>query len=254
METAASLPVMFAPAPFYERFGMARRAGFSLVEIGGWTHLNLSRVTEELGKNSLRLAAMTGAEQYSLLDPGAREEFLEYLSQSVAVAKSFGCRNLVIQSGDRGVEPVAPPAGPAESADFTGRAAAVQTLMEAVDQARRAGVTLFLKPAPLGPGRPLAYLHTNSSAGSLVKVINSPSLRLLFTFSPSQPADAAAAATFLKYREYIGHVHIEDVEPGGAKAVLDGVPGVAGTVGLLLRTSGDGEACVRTAREMFEQH
>lgn len=250
MEIAAPLQTMFTDAPFYERFGKAGRAGFTLVEIGDWTRLDLSRVTEELSRHSLRLAAMTGADAFSLIDPAAHGEFLEYLSQSLAVAKSFGCERLIVQSADRGTEPAEPPASPAESADFTGRAAAAQALMDAADKAARAGVTLLLKAAP-ATGQSFSYLHTNSSAGSLVKVINSPALRLLFTFSLSRPIEDAAVSTFRKYQEYVGHVHVGEANLRVIGSVLADGFGYDGTVGLMVSTKGEEEKRIEEIRSVF---
>ncbi len=211
MEKALSLQSMFTDVPFYERFGKARPAGFHLVELGGWTELDLSRVREELSARGLRLYAMTGADRFSLTDPAVREAFHEYLSQSIAVAKSFGCGNLIVrpEGGSFGSAPAQ--ASPADSADFTGRAAAVQTLMEAAGKAERAGVRLLLKPGPAS-GCAGQYLRTNSSAGSLVKVVNSPALRLLYMIDPARGMEDGAAATFAKYRNQVGHVHVGDGE------------------------------------------
>ena len=209
MEKAVSIQAMFTDLPFYERFGKARRAGFSLVEFGDWTKLDLSRVTEELAAHALGLWAITGADTFSLTDPDTRGGFLEYLSQSIAVAKSFGCRNLIIQSADKDDDTAEFNTEPTESADFTSRAAATRTLMEAAQKAERAGVTLFLKPAPMLAGS-LSYLHTNSSAGSVVKVINSPALRLLFDISLMRKMEDDIVSTFRRYKDYIRYVHIGD--------------------------------------------
>ena len=100
MDKAVSIQSMFTDAPFYERFGRAGRAGFTHVEFGKWTELDLSRVREELSASGVRLYAMTGADSFALTDPAIRKEFHEYLSQSIAVAKVIGCGNLIIRSAE----------------------------------------------------------------------------------------------------------------------------------------------------------
>ncbi len=258
MEIAVSLHDLFTASPFYDRFAKARQAGFSLVEIGDWTKLDLSRVTEELGRHSLRLSAMTGAGRFSLTDPDACEPFLEYLSQSIAVAKSFDCRKLVIQSADSGSaisvpKTAAVPESDADffgGADFLGRAAAMHTLTRAAEKAARAGVTLFLKPAFLS-GESFSYLHTNSSAGSLVRAVDSPALRLLFTFSLTHPIEDSVAATFGRYKDYIGYVHIGEANLWVIRAVLDEGLRYDGTVGLLHQGGMDEADWLREIAEVF---
>ena len=261
MKKAVSIQTMFTDLPFYERFGRARRAGFGLVEFGDWTKLDLSRVTEELAAHTLGLWAITGADKFSLTDPDIRGEFLEYLSQSIAVAKSLGCRNLIVQSADREDDDPEFGADSTESADFTGRAAATRTLMEAAGKAERAGVTLFLKPAPMLAGS-LSYLHTNSSAGSVVKVTNSPALRLLFDVGVMRKMEDDIVSTFRRYKDYIRYVHIggaNDSLPadcGGAnlhliKTVLENDLAYDGAVGFVFNASENELLCLNEIAAVF---
>lgn len=260
MEKTVSLQSMFTNLPFYERFGRAKQAGFDQVELGGWTELDLSRVRKEIAASGVRLHALTGADSFDLTDPAIREEFHEYLSQSVAVAKGLGCGNLIVQSAGNADAGADPQASPADSADFTGRAAAVQTLMEAAEKAERAGVRLLLKPGTMRPA--VAPLHTNSSAGSLVKVIQSPALRLLFTIEPAQWAGGGIEAAFGKYSKQIGYVHIggEGKEKAGGfwrtklrpvRDVLQKGLGYKGGIGFDFRPDGGEEACLTEIADVF---
>lgn len=257
MKKAVSIQTMFTNLPFYERFAEARKAGFDLVEFGDWTQLDLGRVAEELAANNLRLSSVMGADTFDLTDPDVGEEFLEYLSQSIAVAKSFACRNLIVQSADKRGDDERGDASPTDSADFSGRAAATRALMDAAKKAERAGATLFLKPMPMR-GRSFSYLHTNPSAGSVVKVINSPALRLLFSITHMRTMDDDSVAALRKYKDQVGYVHVGaaapgsgDIDPRLVKTILEKELGYDGIIGFVLTAGENGRVWLEQAAAAF---
>lgn len=241
MNTSISIETMFGDLPFYDRFGKAREAGVDWVEFSGWTSLDFSRITEELRQNNLGLASIAGSDRHSLVDPGQRDDFLEFLSQSIAVAKSFDCRNLIIETGsDGGSTPLAH----ASRDDFVKASAATRTLDDAARKAARAGVTLYLKPVRLGVTRTIG-LESIPSSGDVVKMVNSPALRLLLDTRQAALAGGAEAA-LRRFRELIGYVHIGarlgPEELAGFRRTLDEV-GYGGMVGFAYPSaSDDGDA------------
>ena len=194
---------MFADRPFYERFALARAAGFDFVEFGDWTDLDFTRVTAELRANDLRLASIAGSLGHALDDPDRREDFLEFLSQSIAVAKNFACGNLIIEAGGDSL------LYRETGGDFARIAAITRALMDAAEKARRSGVTLLLKPSDTHKD-PHAILHTTSAAVEVVKVVNSPDLRLVYDVTQMQAMEGDIIATIRKYRDLIGYVQIGD--------------------------------------------
>lgn len=237
MKKSISIETMFGDLPFYDRFGKVREAGVDWVEFSGWTELDFSRITEELQQNRLGLASMAGSDRHSLVDPDQRDDFLEFLSQSIAVAKSFDCRNLIIETGaDGGSTPLAN----ASRDDFVKASAATRTLDDAARKAARAGVTLYLKPVRLGLTRTIG-MESLPSAGDVVKVVNSPALRLLLD-TRQAALDEGADAAMRRFRELVGYVHIGmklgPEELAGFRRVLEEV-GYAGTVGFTYRSTSE---------------
>lgn len=223
MKKSLSIQAMFRDLPFYERFGKVREAGFDMVEFSGWTDLDLSRVTEELQKNSLQLASISGIDRHSLIDPDHREDFLEFLSQSIAVAKSFNCRNLIIETGAAGdVKPLAH----ANHDEFVKASAATRVLGDAAVKAARAGVTLYLKPVRFGDTRTIG-LEPIPSSGDVVKMINSPALRLLLDTAQTRVLSGGAEGAIRDFRDIIGYIHVGS---DGKSADIDKLPALRQTL------------------------
>lgn len=251
MKKSLSLDTVFADRPFHERFDLARNAGFDQVEFGAWTDLDISLIAEKLRANRLRLAAMAGAHGHSFAEPARREDFLEYLSQSIAVAKCFGCRNLLIPSlGDSALPGC-------RVGDYTCIAAATRTLFEGAAKADRAGMTLHLQP--IGNGTAKSLIRSAQSAAEVVKTIKSPAIRLLFPLSPVQGANGDALATLRGYRDLIGYVHVDFghdqgdgngmADPAGLGAYLSAELDYDGVVGFTCRAAGNAESCLDWIRK-----
>ncbi len=205
MKKSLSVETMFDDVPFYDRFAKVREAGFDWVEFSAWTSLEFSRITDALGENHLRLASIAGTEGQSPANPDQRDEFLEFLSQSIAVAKSFNCTNLIIETGAKGISGRL---AAASREDFAKASAATRTLDDAARKAKRAGVTLYLKPVRDGKTRTLG-LDTIPSSGEVVRMVDSPALRLLMDAGTADMVGGADGA-LQRYGDLIGYIHIGD--------------------------------------------
>lgn len=243
MKKSLSIETMFNAVPFYERFAKAREAGFEYVEFDGWTELDFTRVSEQLSRHELKLASISGARNHSLLVPEQREDFLEYLSQTIAVAKTFKCVNIVIASDAEVRDSVR--LEPDAKSEFTRIAAATRAFMDASQLAAKAGMTLLLKSFGEMPAS--GRLRSLPSAGDVVRVVNSPALRLLYEVPRGEEFDAEALAALGKYRDVISYVHVCD-SPGhdgsgnglaGIRAALTKELAYTGFVGFKFRTNGD---------------
>lgn len=219
MQKAVSITTLFVETPFYSRFAQAKAAGFDWVEIGDWIELDLTRVSDELRANGLRLAGLAGAEHYALTNPEQREDFLEHLSQSIAVAKSLNCKNVIIRSSDGAQSMPLLPDGQSHVAKI---AAVTRALMDAAAKAFRSGVTLQVNPL-FGAAVPGAFFVAVHAAGEVVKVIDSPALQLLFPLDPVPALENGSIENLLRYRKHVGYIHIsgkQDCSPAGGTVDL----------------------------------
>ncbi len=248
MKKSIGIEAMFSGGDFYGSFAKVRAAGFDYLEFGDWTGLDLTLVKELLREFRLSVSAIGGTRGHSLGIPEERGEFLEHLSQSIAVAKDLGCGHLILQS-DAG-------AGRRAASDFTRVAAATRALLDAAPRAERAGTTLLLKP--LGTRRdPASGLHTTPSAGDIVRVVNSPAIRLLYDVTQMQAMEGDIVRTLRKYRDLVGYVHIGgaldcpescEVDLRVVRRVLAEELGYDGFVGFEFRPMGEAAACLEMAK------
>ncbi len=209
MKKSLSIETMFIELPLYERFAKVREAGFDLVEMGVWTQLDFTKVTDALNRNQLKLTAIAGDREASLIVPEARGDFLEYLSQSIAVAKTFGRPNLIIHSNAVAEDGAMSLAGSANS-DITKTAASTRALLDAARLAEKGNVTLLLKPVStyIHPG---AFMNTTSIAGDVVRVVDSPNLKLVYDVTQMQLMEGNVHNTLRKYWDYIGYIQMGDL-------------------------------------------
>lgn len=248
MKKSLSIETMFLDYSFYDRFRLVREAGFDYVEFGVWTDLDLQRIRELQSEYLLHIAGIAGDRGHALTIPDAREDFLEYLSQSVAVARYFNCPNLIITSN---ADAEGAGGGDPSISDFTKIAAATRALLDASKQAERAGITLLLKPIGIHPG-PNASVNPTPSAGDVVRVVNSARLRLLYDVTKMRDVEGDILQTVRKYRDLIGYVHIGgeldgdgDIDLRWFKKVLVDELAYDGFVGFEFRTSRDMDDCLR---------
>lgn len=208
MEPTLSLNHVFINVPFYERFALAADAGFTYVELGSWMDLDITKVKDELQQQQLELTSLVGS-YHDLSKNNTHSDFVEHLSQSIAIAKVFNCKNIIIETtiGSCSVNSAADTSIIALD-DLRDAAIATRILMAAAQRSERAGVTLFLKPPPARP----VFLPALRLAGNVIAAVNSPALRLLLDSTElwkcrEQPE---TQRVMQRVNQLIGYVHIGD--------------------------------------------
>lgn len=229
MKKSLCLDTVFRDAPFEERFAKARDAGFACVELGDWSELDLTRAQELLTANGLELTSISGARNHSLGDPADREDFLEFLSQSVAIAKSFRCSRVVVpcEDGCDNMDSVA------------------DALAGAAKKAARAGMTLLFRPGRRGNDHPACL----ASAGETVRAIHSASLKLLYEARRENAIDAPVANILHRFRDILAYVQIaDDGQLQHVRRLLRAELRYDGIVGFRLDSTGREEECIEAIK------
>src|SRR5215216_2965497 len=101
MRYCANVSILFKEAPFLERFGRARRAGFSAVEFWWPGGEDLDAVEAAIGEAGLEVALfnfdagdMAAGDQGLLSDPARQEGFRENVPVALELAQRLGCSKL----------------------------------------------------------------------------------------------------------------------------------------------------------------
>lgn len=218
MEKSVSIDRVFRNVPFYERFALAAAAGFSHVELSRWTELDLTRVGEELRAHGLTLTAISGSDCHDLSNDRSHPDFMEFLSQAIAIAKSFACKGVIIES-TTGVSSTPGDCGDTTVIardDLRNAAIATRVLMAVAQRAQRNGITLHLKP-PFPQLEALGFLAALRLSGNVVAAVNSPALRLLLDSTELWKCrnDPDAATIMRRVHPFIGYLHIGERSDAG---------------------------------------
>lgn len=216
MKKSICIEKLFVELPFYDRFAKVREAGFDYVEFGSWEQHDVKTIKGLLERYQLKLGCFSGDKDYNLIDPSHSREFMDYLKRSVEVAHELNCENLVLHSNALAEEGRMCTAGN-ELNDCTKIASATKNLMLACEVAEAGNITLQLEPVSTY-AKPGYYMTTSASAGDIIRVVNSPNLKLLYDVFHMQLMEGDLVNTIRKNADIIGYVHIGDVpdrhEPG----------------------------------------
>lgn len=216
MKKSICIEKLFIDLHFYDRFAMVRNAGFDYVEFGSWEQHDISRIRQLIQEHHLKLGCFSGDKDYNLIDPAHCGEFMDYLKRSVDIARFLECENLVLHSNALAEEGRMCTQGN-ELSDRSKIACATKNLLAAAKIAEDAGITLQLEPVSTD-AKPGYYMTTSASAVELIRMVNSPNLKILYDIYHMQLMEGNLVNTLRKNADILGYIHIADVpgrhEPG----------------------------------------
>lgn len=102
MKRSANLEMLFTEVPFEERFQKAKDAGFDAVEFAGWLQKDMKQVKQATEAADIKIAAFTGDEPYSPIDPAQQDDYIAHVARSAELAAELGCGLLVTHSNALG--------------------------------------------------------------------------------------------------------------------------------------------------------
>jgi len=214
---SACIEPMYSEIPFLDRFQAAKNDGFEYVEFWGWTDKDIDAVKAAAEKAGIGISGFNGDADYSLIDPTHKKPYLDYLKQSVAVAKKIGALSVTIHSnalGDGGVVVN----HYTELSDTVKLCAMYDTLLECAKIAEESGIAMNLEGLNIISDHVGNYLQTTKMAAEMTRLIGSPKLKILYDVYHMQLNEGNLCNTISEFVDQIGHVHVADVpgrhEPG----------------------------------------
>ena len=105
MDFSVNIEVIYKELPFAERFAAAKRDGFDYVEIWDWDSKDIDELCRLCRENKIEISCMGGDGPISLCDPAHEKEYLDYIRQSLTVARKVGCKRLAVHSNELLPEP-----------------------------------------------------------------------------------------------------------------------------------------------------
>lgn len=223
MKKSICIEKIFLDYTFYDRFEKVREAGFDYIEFGSWEQHDVKKIKALLKQYGLTLGCFSGDKDYNLIDPVHRKEFIEYFARSLQVASDLNCKNLVMHSNALGLEGHMCTDGN-DLSDRTKIACATRNLLEISALAEKAGITILLEPVStyIKPGY---YMTTTASAADIIRVVDSPNLKLLYDVYHMQLMEGDLVNTLRRNVDILGYIHIGDAperyEPGTGEINFD---------------------------------
>jgi len=213
------IEVIFFEVPFLDRIGQVKEMGIPDVEFWRWGNKDLAGIKRETSKHgrTVRMMALdsldprageciTNRDRGILVNPAVREQFLQALRDSIAVARDLGCRMICATSGN---EQKHLPREQQHQSIVDGLKAAAPLL-------EREKILLVLEPLNTLVNHPGTYLARASEAFEIVAKVGSA--WVLYDVSHQQIMEGNLISTIQKNVGWIGHFHVNDVpgrtEPG----------------------------------------
>ncbi|NJK79310.1 MAG: TIM barrel protein [Chloroflexaceae bacterium] len=245
---SVSIETMFREMPFEQRMEHVAALGFSAFQF--WSRNGRDMNITLALKTALHLdvSAFIGSTAH-LVDRQQHKKFEEDIIRAASLAVDLSCSNLIVHSG-----PVL--AGvPREEQ----HAAIVEALQAVIPIAQDADVTIVLEPRNQ-LDYPDNYLVSSDEGFQIMRTVNSPHVRLLFSVYHQQISEGNLSTRIEKHLDLIGYIHVADVpgyhEPGTGEISYEYIFAMLrekryrGFIGLEYEPLVDAKASLRAVRAM----
>jgi len=215
---------------FEDKFAAARKDGFEYCEFWTWRDRNWGGVKKAIASSGIKIAAFSGDDEYSLINPDENSLYIDFLKRSIEKAKEIHCSYLVIHSDALEKDGSAKEIGKALSYE-TKLLNMYKVLKNIAPFAEEEDVTLVLEPLHTRLGEPRAhknyFLQYPETAFDLTRQVGSGSVKVLFDIYHMQLMAGNLINTLGKNMDQIGYIHLADVpgshEPGTGELHCDNI-------------------------------
>jgi hydroxypyruvate isomerase len=250
MKYSICIEIFYKDLSLEEKISAARRDGFEYCEFWTWKDRNWEGIKRAIADSGIKIAAFSGDDEHSLINPDENSRYIAFLRESIAKAKEVHCRYLVIHSDalnrDGSAKEIARPLG-----DEAKLLNMYKVLKDIAPFAEQEEVTLVLEPLNTRLGQPRAhknyFLDHPRPAFDLTRQVGSDCVKVLYDIYHMQLMAGNIIHTLEENMDQLGYIHLADVpgshEPGTGELncgnILKAVDsmGYAGFVGFELLPS-----------------
>ena len=178
-----------------EAIHSVKEMGIPAVEFWSWDDKDLDKLKKAKAETGIEIAAFcTGF--ISLVDETKRQEYIDFLIKTIAVAKELGCKTLISQTGaDMGI-----------SREIQ-HASMVQGLKACVPYLEEAGITLVIEPLNIRVDHMGYYLSSSDEGAEIMKEVGSDNVKMLYDIYHQQITEGDLIRRIKEYAPLIGHFH-----------------------------------------------
>ncbi|WP_246999753.1 hydroxypyruvate isomerase family protein [Halosolutus gelatinilyticus] len=248
VEFSICLEMVYDDEPFRDRIHRAAAAGVGAVEFWDWRGKDLDAIETAAAESDVEIVGCVAGGV--LTDPGAADDAVETIRESIETASGLGIPTLIATTGpdqdglDRPQQ----------------RENVVDVLSRVAADAEAADVAIALEPLNTDVDHPRNYLSTSEEGFEIVDAVGSPAVTLLYDVYHQQITEGDVIRTITENVDRIGHVHVADVpgrhEPGTGELNYENVfraiddAGYDGFVGCEFSPTGDPDAAIAAVLEL----
>ncbi|PAB58962.1 TIM barrel protein [Anaeromicrobium sediminis] len=217
MKKSACIEMIFTEAPFYERFKLAREAGFEYVEFWSWDDKDLDKIKDLCNKYNLKIGSFSGDKAFSMVDERENADYIDFIKKSIKAAKFLECDNLVIHSNALGEGGIV--INDYKEIDHKVKYDNMRMLLNELKAfAEENEVTLVLEALNIIVDHVGNFLAYTEDSANLIKAVNSPYIKILYDVYHMQINEGNVIDNIKKHINEIGYIHVADApgrhEPG----------------------------------------
>ena len=250
--------------PFEDRFAASKRDGFEYCEFWTWKNRDWVRVKKTIVDSGIKIAAFSGDDEYSMINPDENSIYVDFLKKSMEKAKDIDCNYLVIHSDALNMDGSAKEIG--KHLSYEAKLLNMYKVLESIALfAEKENVTLVLEPLNTRVGEPRShknyFLEYPEPAFELTRQVGSGKIKILYDIYHMQLMAGNVIKTMGKNIDQLGYIHLADVpgshEPGTGELNYDNIlkaldsMGYAGFVGFELLPSETDEKAIEAIKRIF---
>lgn len=221
MRYSLCIEMFYKDLPFEDKFPGAKRDGFEYCEFWTWRNRNWGRTKKTIANSGVKIAAFSGDDEYSLINPDESDLYINFLRESIAKAKEIDCSYLVVHSDALEKDGSAKVICKVLSYE-TKLLNMYEVLRSIAPFAEKEEVTLVLEPLNTRVSEPQShknyFLEYPDPAFELTRQVKSDNIKVLYDIYHMQLMAGNVIKTLEKNIDRLGYIHLADVpgrhEPG----------------------------------------
>jgi hydroxypyruvate isomerase len=186
-----------------ERVAAAKDAGLSGIEFHLWRNKPIDRIANAVEHTGMRVTSIVVDPRCHLANPGATDEIVRSVTESIPAAKAVGAPAMVVASG--------PPIPGAD--EVATQAAMIANLKAAAPVVEAAGITLLVEPLNTRVEHPGMFLDSTRRGLDIIDAVGRKGVRLLYDAYHSATMGEQIDAVLDGRIHLVGHVQVAD-SPG----------------------------------------
>lgn len=187
---------VFSGMPTEQAMEIVHSWGFDTVEFWGWWDKDVKAIAQKRQELGLHIAGIC-TRFANLTDPACHAAYVEGLKETLAVAQTLHCTNIISQVGNDTGRPRAEQ-----------RQSIIEGLKACVPLLEAAGCTLLVEPLNTRVDHISYYLWSSDEAAEILTEVDSPAVKMLFDCYHQQIMEGDVTRRVCGLVDKIGHIHV----------------------------------------------